>query len=578
MAGNPILPKDLLEKMKIAAREAGAHALAIQMDKKENSLKEDDSIVTKGDTEGEAIIRQHLSHYGFSILGEEQGYTPGRGEYSIIIDPIDGTTNYAIGDPSWMVSIGVMQGDEAVAGVAYQPVLDKLYYAEKGKGAFLEQRGICRPLHIPPLTATTPVVIDTLFARHPNFERQGVLYGRTYEDAPDIAEALVGKKITAKYRTTGCPSVPLCNLADGVRTALIAKPVKLWDVAAGLIIAKEAGADIHFAPETPEKSGLSDWHMMVASIPELFQPLMHIFESTISKRAKVYNALSDTQAVQHLKEDGISYGVTVGRRQPMHNVHVDCIKEIAQAGLHPVIIIGSNNAPSSPYYDPLRNPLTESQQRQQIKHVMEREGITDYTVLALNDRGHMQHWVSSLRWELQKAGIKSNQAVMHFRRKVADKEQLEGGIKPLSAYQETMSDYGLAVWESVNRRPEHDQVSASPYRIMDVESEAFHGTQSSLADPTYIQDMAQSARARNPDKAMLEGIPVTMLDLTLDRLREEKTLSTRELLNDHAPENMGALQRAIEQALSLPSAGITSALRLDAINSLEATKGAYPNK
>src|SRR5262249_15158487 len=64
---------------------------------------------------------------------------------------------------------------------------------------------------------------------------------------------------------------------------------------------------------------------------------------------------------------GIRYGVSIGRRAPMHRMHVDCLREIQEAGLKPIFFIGSTNDAKSPLYDPIRNPLTLEQQRVQLR-------------------------------------------------------------------------------------------------------------------------------------------------------------------------------------------------------------------
>ncbi len=546
------LPADVLISMRDAARAAGEHALQVKWDGvKESTLKADESIVTKADKEGEAIIRERLAAYGFNILGEEDGLTDHQSDYTFVIDPIDGTTNYDRGDPGWMVCIGLMYKGEPVAGVTYQPDVDKMYFAEQGKGAYLEVRNKTIPLHIPPAPARS-YVIDTLFSRHPNFERQGVLYARSYEDIPDVLEDIAGKKITPKYRTTGCPSVPLSGIAEGTRSALIAKPVKLWDVAASIIIAKEAGALVHYVPEDLSKDGLQDEHMILASVPEIFPALKHIFESTINKHAHVYNARSDDDIPQKMAQQNIRYGISVGRRQPMHGAHLDCIQEMQKAGLHPVIVIGSANEADNKYFDPLQNPFSIAQQREQIRLAMEKSGVRDYTILALRDRGSMQHWVSSLNWMLQQHNIKAEEAVMHFRTKAVDKDKLEGIIKPLSAYQETITDYGISVWESVNRDVAFDAVSASPYRLMDVEGEAFNRLSHQLVVPEYVKEQALQARKANPDKALLSDLPVTMVDLSLMRMANERGVSTATLLKGKKAAALEQVVEATQMALKQP--------------------------
>ena len=82
--------------------------------------------------------------------------------------------------------------------------------------------------------------------------------------------------------------------------------------------------------------------------------------------SKTYHGSADALK-DALKKDGIEYGISIGRRAPMHRMHVDCIHEIAEAGLKPVIFIGSTNTADSAYFNPVSNPLTLEQQKEQLK-------------------------------------------------------------------------------------------------------------------------------------------------------------------------------------------------------------------
>ncbi|MFM9890249.1 MAG: inositol monophosphatase family protein [Rickettsiales bacterium] len=553
------LPATLLEDMKAAALLAGQHALKVQQsDAKETKLKDDHSLVTIADGECEQIIRDRLQTYtrahGFTFQGEETGLSQGTSDFAFIVDPIDGTTNYEIGDPNWMVSIAVTYKGTPVAGVTYQPELDKLYFAQEGQGSFLTRGGNTKRLHISDATAKAHV-FETLFSRHPDRGAQRALHAIIDEWIP----ALTGNKQHARYRTTGCPSVPLCMLAEDARSGLVAKPIKLHDVAASMIIASEAGAQISLEPENSNDTSPDATYGLVAASTSLFPTLKKIYDDTIGHVAHFYQPMAGEDAAAQLAANDIKYGICIGRRQPMHIMHLDCIQEIVESGLKPVIVIGSANTADDSIFDPLDNPLTEAQQREQLRIAMAAAGISDYKLLALKDVGSPEFWVGSLSKLLHDNGISSRQSVSHFRTKSTDRDK--GGIVPLKDTQEMSLHYGISLWQSHNRHASQDEFSATPFRSMALDApENQKALRETLVAPGYIRGIASAARADNPDMALLKDVPVTMLDLTLQRLRLERHLSTAELLGHKPVASVEVLKAAIIDALGKPGTDITGQL------------------
>lgn len=235
----------------------------------------------------------------------------------------------------------------------------------------------------------------------------------------------------------------------------------------------------------------------------------------------------DIQAA--LAEEGIRYGISIGRRAPMHMVHVDCLREIQAAGLEPVVFIGSTNGPDSASYDPIRNPLTEQQQKEQLRLAM--PDIYDETrILTMDDQGDSKRWFGKFFDMMHKTEF-MGKAVMHYRSKKADAVQADAAINPLGSYMEGFNERGLSSWESFNREAEHDEVNATDLRKMSLE-QLTPAQRELFAAPDYIIGLAKEARAHNPDRALLDeaGVPVTVLDLTLDRLRREADISTSEII------------------------------------------------
>jgi NAD+ synthase (glutamine-hydrolysing) len=245
---------------------------------------------------------------------------------------------------------------------------------------------------------------------------------------------------------------------------------------------------------------------------------------------------------EHVKADlaseGIKYGISIGRRAPMHRMHVDCIKEIADAGLTPVIFIGSTNKPDSRYYDPLRNPLTVEQQKEQLKRAVP-QYYDEARIVTLPDVGDPEKWFDGFLSSLEKTDFAGKSAV-HYRTRPTDGEHQKEAIRPLSAYAKGFGERGIPAWESHNRNPADEAMNATEMRSWDLE----HLTaeqRTILSTPDYLIDLARDARNSNPDKALLEQhhIPLTTLDLTFDRLRKEARISTASLVE--AAQQTGAV-------------------------------------
>lgn len=198
------------------------------------------------------------------------------------------------------------------------------------------------------------------------------------------------------------------------------------------------------------------------------------------------------------------FGVSIGRRQPMHRVHLDCIREIVDAGLRPIIMVGSVNTADSPLYDPIRNPLNFEQQKEQLKlatpHI-------DYEILPIADVGDLQKWCAQV---VALLGDKLTQSVMHYRAKREDKNGL---IEPLSASEVVFAGLGLKSWRTVNKDAADDAVNGSRLRELNMDDPQF---QREVVVPDYIRQLVLKARAEHPESKNW-GAP-TMRDISLWRL------------------------------------------------------------
>ena len=188
-------------------------------------------LVTEADLASEKAVIDAISHDfpNDMILSEEAGEKGEVSDRLWIIDPLDGTTNFAHSYPFFGVSIALQAENEIVVGVVYNPVLDEFFEAEKGKGAFLNKKTI----NVSDKVTLKDSLIGTGFPYD------------VYEKPEPVLDYL--KKMIVKVqgiRRAGAAAVDLCYLAAGRLDGFWEQGLKPWDTAAGSIILKEAGGII----------------------------------------------------------------------------------------------------------------------------------------------------------------------------------------------------------------------------------------------------------------------------------------------------------------------------------------------
>ncbi len=187
-------------------------------------------LVTEADLDAERVIKQVLSErfpaYGF--WAEESGRSEGEADARWIIDPIDGTTNYAHGVPLVATSIGLQKAGEVVLGVVYNPLMEEMYVGERGKGATLNGE----PLRV----SDTEEMIRALLVSGFPYERDRI---------PATLE-LWGKftMLSQGMRRLGSAALDVCWVAAGRFDAYYERGVFAWDIAAGSLILTEAGGTV----------------------------------------------------------------------------------------------------------------------------------------------------------------------------------------------------------------------------------------------------------------------------------------------------------------------------------------------
>ena len=198
------------------------------------SAKGPGDFVSQADIRAEETLRAELGRArpNFAFLGEEEGQSGSSDwEWRWVVDPLDGTTNFLHGIPHWSVSIGIEKRtgegtSEIVAGVIYNPAADEMFWAEKGVGAFLNDRRL--------RVSGRRDMLSAVFAT-----------GIPFAKVPRKAEftAILAKLMpqVAGIRRMGAASLDLAWTAAGRYDGYWELGLKPWDIAAGLIILKEAG-------------------------------------------------------------------------------------------------------------------------------------------------------------------------------------------------------------------------------------------------------------------------------------------------------------------------------------------------
>ena len=192
--------------------------------------KSDNDYVTQMDRQTEQTIKAAL--LGFDpadgFLGEEYGQSGSpAGEW--VLDPIDGTSNYMRGMAEYAVSLAYMEKGEPIFGIVYCPALGLLYHAEKGKGAFCNGK----PIHVTREDRLRDTLVAMAFAhRNPEvMPRMFDLIRDLSHDAGDL-------------RRCGSAALDLCRVADGSFGAYVEPCLHLYDIAAGVLILREAGGQV----------------------------------------------------------------------------------------------------------------------------------------------------------------------------------------------------------------------------------------------------------------------------------------------------------------------------------------------
>ena len=259
-----------LELIEQWARHAGKMAMDMRNEDLDVQRKGYADLVTRADKEIEAYLLGEIERNfpGHCVLGEESGMHQSGSQHRWFVDPIDGTLNYAHGLPEYSISIGYAYGDDLRVGVVYCPEMDEMFSAEKGKGAWLNDK----PLNVSTIDAIGDALLITGF-------RAALI------DTPqsNVENFISVARKAQTVRRLGSAALDLAYVAAGRAEGYWEIALNPWDVAAGILLVREAGGIVegHFGPANLLEGRVD----ILATNPSILQPLRDILSEVKANKA-----------------------------------------------------------------------------------------------------------------------------------------------------------------------------------------------------------------------------------------------------------------------------------------------------
>ena len=213
-----------------------------EIEKLQVSKKGPDDFVTNSDLKAEKIIIEELKKAkpNYSVISEENGTEKNKDKDNTwIIDPIDGTVNFLHGIPHFAISIALKSNDEITSGLIFDPIKNEMFYAEKNSGAFFNNHRI--------RVSKKNEINECLF----------------------VTGGKIKKKLDIQYRKSGSAALDIAYVAAGRYDGYFQRELNLWDIAAGIIIIKEAGGLINEIDLSKTKN-----LDVIASSPDINQKML----------------------------------------------------------------------------------------------------------------------------------------------------------------------------------------------------------------------------------------------------------------------------------------------------------------
>lgn len=250
-----------LEMIEKWAHHAGKMARDMRLEDLDVQQKGYADLVTRADKEIEAYLLGEIEKHfpGHSVLGEESGMHQQGSQHRWFVDPIDGTLNYAHGLPEYSISIGYAIGDDLQLGVVYCPEMDEMFSAEKGKGAWLNGK----PMKVSTIDQIGNALVITGF-------RAALI------DTPlsNVENFISVARKAQTVRRLGSAALDLAYVAAGRAEGYWEIALNPWDVAAGILLVREAGGTVegHFGLANLLEKRVD----ILATNPAILQPLRDI--------------------------------------------------------------------------------------------------------------------------------------------------------------------------------------------------------------------------------------------------------------------------------------------------------------
>ena len=238
-----------------------------ELEKLQVSSKGPGDFVSAADKRSEKIIIEELqkAHPDYGILSEESGViNANNNEKRWIIDPIDGTSNFLNGIPQFAISVGYEEKGEIVSGMIFDPIKNEMFFAEKGSGAFLNNSRI----RVSNKKMLSDAMLVTGGPRSSSKNRDDIF--KEFEN--------ISRKINIPIRKFGSAALDMANVACGRFDGFWQRELNYWDIAAGLIIVKEAGGFVDFIEKEKKTSPKKN---IIATNSKIHEELKNLLEKNI---------------------------------------------------------------------------------------------------------------------------------------------------------------------------------------------------------------------------------------------------------------------------------------------------------
>jgi myo-inositol-1(or 4)-monophosphatase len=250
------MKEDLVSSVEAIIRQAGSIIMS-HYNKHLTQFNKDggSSFATEADLESEKYLLESLHALipEACFFAEESGKSGGERELCWVIDPLDGTTNFAHGFYYFCISVALTQNDIPIFGMIYDPVRDEVFHAEKGKGAYLNGKKIA--------------------VKSPDLSESLLLISLPYnKEDRRSCDIMVNVRTDARaVRQLGSAALDQVNVACGRADGLFFTGLAWWDIAAGMLILKEAGAQVSTFERAQPRP---DYKSYVAASPALYTQLL----------------------------------------------------------------------------------------------------------------------------------------------------------------------------------------------------------------------------------------------------------------------------------------------------------------